>query len=719
MTAQDRRVAALYRLAALYGVQTAYYDVHGRRQRAPVDSLLAVLRALGAPLEGLRDVPEALRARRKALWQAGDEPVTVAWNGRGRGVELRLPADDSTPITCRLDLEDGKSVIWRVDPDRLRAEASARIGGRGYAVFRCPFPGRLPPGYHHLSVRAGRRRWETMIISAPLQAYLPPLDDPAARTWGVFLPLYALHRRRSWGTGDFSDLEALLEWVGGLGGGVVATLPFLAAFLDEPCEPSPYVPASRLLWNELYLDPSRSPDLPNCREAQELLGSAALRRELARLRSSPLVDYRAAMRAKRPVLEALARSVFREPSARQQALLAFAAARPHLEDYARFRAVGERLRRPWPAWPPRLRDGKVQQGDYDEDARRYHLYVQWLAHEQLSALAGQARRRGPGLYLDLPLGVHPDGYDVWREREVFARGVSGGAPPDAFFTKGQDWGFPPLHPQRLRAQRYRYFIAVIRHHLEHAGVLRLDHIMALHRLFWVPQGMEARQGVYVTYPAEELYAILTLESHRHRAVIVGEDLGTVPPQVRRAMHRHGMLRMYVVQYEARADAASPLGEVAENFLAGVNTHDMPPFAAFWQGLDIRERQALGLLDAPAARVERRGRLRLRRSIAAFLRARGWLEKGGVGAAGVLRAVLAHLAAGPARMVVLNLEDLWLERRPQNIPGTGPERPNWRRKARYSLEEIRRLRRVISTLRLVHRLRQQARVARGRLSRRRG
>ncbi|MDR7426066.1 MAG: 4-alpha-glucanotransferase [Armatimonadota bacterium] len=696
--------AMLRSLAALYGVQTVYFDVYGRRQRASVESLLAVLRALGAPLEGLRDVPEALRAVREAHRQAGCEPVAVAWDGRLRGVELRLPAVDSPPLDCRLHLQDGKSITWRTSAGRLRPQGEAQIGEGRNLLFRLPMPGRLPPGYHQLVVRAGRRRWETMLICAPRRAYLPAPEGPAAHTWGVFLPLYALRSRRSWGTGDFTDLEALLDWVGGLGGGVVATLPLLAAFLDEPCEPSPYVPASRLFWNELYLDPARSPDLPGCPEAQELLGSAAHRRELARLRKAPLVDYRAAMRVKRPVLEALTRSVFREPSARRDALFSFVTARPHLEDYARFRAVGERLRCPWPAWPPRLRQGNVQQGDYDEDARRYHLYVQWLAHEQLSALAGQARQRGSGLYLDLPLGVHPDGYDVWREREVFARGVSGGAPPDAFFTRGQDWGFPPLHPQRLRAQRYRYFIQVIRHHLEHAGVLRLDHIMALHRLFWVPQGMEARQGVYVTYPAEELYAILTLESHRHRAVIVGEDLGTVPPQVRRAMHRHGLVRMYVVQYEARPDAARPLGKVTEDFLAELNTHDMPPFAAFWQGLDIRERQALGLLDAAAARVERRERQRLRQAIVTFLRARRWLEARSAGAAGVLRALLAYLAAGPARIVVLNLEDLWLERRPQNVPGTGSERPNWRRKARYYFEEFRRLRQVTSALRLVHRLR---------------
>jgi len=709
--ARHSGIADLGRLAALYGVQTAYVDVHGQRRRASSESLLAVLRALGAPLDDMRGVDEALRVRRAVHWRQGCDPVAVAWGGRVRGIDLRLPAGLDHSLTCLLYLEDGKTVGWRVDLARLRVQESAQVEGRRHVRRGLTLPGRLPLGYHHLIVHAGRRNFETLIIAAPRRAYAPPDAEPAARTWGVFLPLYALRSQRSWGSGDFSDLEKLMAWVGDLGGGVVATLPLLAAFLEEPLEPSPYVPVSRLFWNEFYLDVTRNPDLERCPEARALLESAALRGEIATLRAAPRVDYRRTMRAKRQVLEALARCFFREPSAGRDAFFQFVAARPALEDYARFRAAGERLRTPWPTWPARLRAGQVREGDYDEAARRYHLYVQWLAHEHLRTLAEKARRRGPGLYLDLPLGVHPAGYDVWREREVFVREASGGAPPDAFFTKGQAWGFPPLHPERLRAQRHRYFIAVIRHHLAHAGILRIDHVMGLHRLFWVPRGMEARDGAYVTYPVEEFYAILTLESHRHRAIIVGENLGTVPPAVHRAMERHRVQRMYVVQYETRPVTRAALRPVPQEAMGGLNTHDMPPFAAFWDGLDIQDRRALGLMDAAGARQERQQRRNLKRALVAFLRARGRLGARRAGVAGVLRALLAYLAASPARIIVVNLEDLWLERRPQNVPGTGLGRPNWRRKARYGFAAFTRMKSVLAALGLVHRLRGQDRRAR--------
>src|SRR3990172_6909058 len=225
------------------------------------------------------------------------------------------------------------------------------------------------------------------------------------------------------------------------------------------------------------------------------------------------------------------------------------AGHPEVEDYARFRATGERQRAPWPSWSRPLCDGVLTEGDYDERARRYHLYVQWVAREQIRVLSEHSRRAGVNLYLDLPLGVHPHSYDVWREREAFVLGVSGGAPPDVVFTQGQDWGFPPLHPEAIREQGYRYVIAYLRHQLQHTTLLRIDHVMGLHRLFWIPKGLEARDGVCVRYPAEELYAIFCLESHRHRASIVGENLGTVPAYVNSAMARHNLHRMYVLQYE--------------------------------------------------------------------------------------------------------------------------------------------------------------------------
>jgi len=692
----------------MYGVQTSFYDVEDRRQQASPEAVLSVLRALDAPVGGVADVSDALRVRRRELWGRGVEPVTVAWDGEPAGIDLRLPAASADgTLRCNLELETGESHAWTCDVADLPVVESAMLEGIRHQAMRLALPFRLPLGYHRLTLEWGARQFETLVISASLRAHASR-QGPAGRCWGVFLPLYALHSRRSWGGGDLADLEALLEWVAELGGSVIATLPLLAAFLDEPLDPSPYAPASRLFWNEFYIDVTRVPELERCPSAQAIVGSPEVQQELEELRSLPLVDYRREMALKRKVLEELAQSFFAERSERHTALAQFVEAHPALEDYACFRATVERRRSPWRTWPQPLRDGVLKAGDYDEAAKHYHLYVQWLAQEQMQALCERGRLAGAELRLDLPLGVHPESYDVWRERGVFALDASVGSPPDTFFTKGQNWGFPPLHPQAIRKQGYRYFIDCLRHHLQHAGILRLDHIMSLHRLYWIPSGMEAPDGVYVRYPSEELYAILSVESHRHGALIVGEDLGTVPGYVRRAMARHNIHRTYVVQFELRPDRRRPLGAVPAASVASINTHDMPPLAAFWRGLDIDDRLKRGLLDDRGARRERRARQALKQSFLALLKRRGLLKKASRGERAVVLACLALLSTSRARGVMANLEDLWLERQPQNIPGTSEERPNWRRKARYTFEAFSQMPEVLDTLRRVDRLRKQRR-----------
>src|SRR5207253_8981248 len=217
-----------------------------------------------------------------------------------------------------------------------------------------------------------------------------------------------------------------------------------------------------------------------------------------------------------------------------------------------------------------------------------HLYVQYRMRQQLRAT--------PGLYLDFPLGVSAGGFDAHHYAAQFAKGASVGAPPDAFFTKGQNWGFPPLDPDAIREHRHAYFRACIRNHMEHAGILRIDHHMGLHRLFWIPAGGEPKDGVYVRYPDEELYAILTIESHRHNCVVLGEDLGTVPEYVPRAMRAHGVRRMYVVQYELKPEGPAPAGRPPAESIASINTHDMPTFAGFWSAEDVDDRLEQELLD---------------------------------------------------------------------------------------------------------------------------
>jgi 4-alpha-glucanotransferase len=433
-----------------------------------------------------------------------------------------------------------------------------------------------------------------------------------------------------------------------------------------------------------------------------LLKGPQFLQEVRELQSESLVDYRRQMALKRRVLEELARAFFAKPSPRMDSLHSFVAAHPQVEDYARFRAVGERRRAPWPAWPSPLRDGVIREGDYDEEVKRYHLYVQWQADEQLQAIAAKARGAGPGFYLDLPLGVNPDSYDVWRQRGLFATGMAAGSPPDPFFAGGQNWGFPPLHPQQIRQDGYRYVSAYLRHHLRLAGVLRIDHMMGFHRLFWVPQGCGAREGVYVKYPAEELYAVFSLESHRHRSILIGEDLGTVPEEVRPAMARHNINRMYVMQYELQPQYQNALTPVYPDCIAVLNTHDMPPFFAWWQGLDIEERVSLGILNPAIAEEERKKRRQMLDALIQALQRQGRL-RGPVEPKAVLWASLAHLCEGAAQLVLHNLEDLWLETQSQNVPGTWRERPNWGLKARYSLEEMGRTPEVLDVLRQIDRL----------------
>lgn len=700
------QVYQLQQLARLYGVQTAYYDVSHRRRPASPEALLRVLQALRAPVEKIYDVSDALRERRQALWQRGYEPVVVAWDGGPVETELRLPADlPSSPLAYHLQLETGEVRSRSCGLESLPVLQTTDVEGVRYVSRKLALPDPLPLGYHRLRLELQGKSFESLLLSAPLKAYAPA-EGPKDRTWGVFIPLYALHSQKSRGGGGFSALGALVDWVTELGGGVVATLPLLAAFLDEPFDLSPYAPASRLFWNEFYADVTQIPELKRCPAAQALLESTEAQREIEALRSLSLVDYRRQMALRRRMLEELARCFFAGTSERHASFQRFVEEHPAVEDYARFRAAGERLRAPWPVWPQPLRDGVLKEGDYDEEARRYHLYVQWSAHEQLKALSEKVRQQGPGLYLDLPLGVHLYGYDVWRERDRFAIDVSGGAPPDAVFTQGQDWGFPPLHPEKIREQGYRYIIAYLRHHLRHAGLLRIDHVMGLHRLFWVPKGLEPGEGVYVRYPAEELYAILSLESHRHKSWIVGENLGTVPSYVNSTMARHRVHRMYVVQYELPSEPRRSLRAVPSDSVASLNTHDMPPFAAFWRGLDIKDRLELELLDEAGVQLERQNRLTHKETLVSFLQRKGWLEGSSSDVQAVLRAGLAYLASSPARVVLVNLEDLWLETLPQNVPGTGEERPNWRRKARYAFETFCQRPQVLDTLREIDLLRKR-------------
>jgi 4-alpha-glucanotransferase len=305
-------------------------------------------------------------------------------------------------------------------------------------------------------------------------------------------------------------------------------------------------------------------------------------------------------------------------------------------------------------------------------------------------------------YIDLPLGVSRSGYDTWQAKDAFALRADGGAPPDAFFSQGQRWGFPPIHPEGIRRQGYRYFITMLRRHLARTKLLRIDHAARLHRLFWIPQGMEATNGAYVRYRSEELYAILAIESHRAGAGIIGENLGTVPEYVNRGLRRHGVRGMYILPFEIHPNRRPPVSKPKRGNLTALNTHDMPTFAAFWKDADIAQRVRLGLLPARSRAREHRARSALKQSLRSVLRRQGLLRRKARSVRQVLAACFRWLANSEGEVVLVNLEDLWLETKAQNIPGTTRQHPNWRRKAAMSLEAFQQDRKLLRLLRAVQR-----------------
>lgn len=692
----------LQSLAQAYGLETSYVDAEGRDCEAKTEVLLAALRALGAKLASEADAGEALRERHLELGRRVLEPVIVHWQGESWEISLRLPeAEGDKPLRAQLTLENGETRSIELSPSRASTSGRSEHEGLTFSQKCWRIEGPLPAGVHALRIEAGGRQNEATLISAPPRAYAP--QPPEVRRWGLFLPLYALHSDTSWGAGDFGDLEKWMDWTRSQGGHALGTLPFLASFLDEPCDPSPYSPVSRLFWNEFYLDLEKIPELVACAEARALLGSPEWQVRLQAARLARHVDYRTQMGMKRQVLELLANNFFSQPSTRRAAFESFLQAHPQAEDYARFRATQETRKTPWQEWPDKLRGGKLDAGDFREEFRRYHLYVQWLAEEQVTALAQTARELDLRLYLDLPLGIHPQGYDAWREQGLFAKEVSVGAPPDAFFARGQDWGFPPPLPEQSRAQGHAYFRAALRRPMDAAGMLRIDHVMGLHRLFWIPKGFSPKEGCYLRYPAVELYALLCLESQRASCLLVGEDLGTVPPALRPAMARHGLLRCHVAAFELREDGKSPFGIPPADSVASLNTHDMPTFAGFWEGRDLEDRHALGLMDEAAWTQEKKRRQKLRKALATFADLEE-TEKDPARIHDLLQVCLNHLAASDAAWLLINLEDLWGETEPQNVPGTAWERPNWLRKSSNSLNVFMKLPEVIQALQEIRRLR---------------
>ena len=683
----------LTQLAVMMGIQTRYHSAFGTEIEAAPESLVAVLNALGVPIRpDLTNVDQVCGEQMRAMWAEAADPVAVFWEGRSRKLKIRHPADTSkADVKVTLREESGRVHELAFPLKRLSVTRRMRIDGELFVERVIPVARVLPLGYHTASITmGGKAMGSVLIIAAPWKAYEPSRSRRRNRILGVFAPLYAVHSPDSWGIGDLSDLGKLVDWAYAMGGDFVGTLPMLATFNDRPMvEPSPYSPVSRVFWNEIYVDPRRTPEWALSPVARKLAETPSFKAKIAALQDVDIVDYQGVARAKRAVMAELARCFFARGGDKTPEFKAFLALKPTVLDYSRFRAVCDATGKEFAKWPERLKKGVLKSGDYREADVEFYLYSQWQAHVQLSELARTAKRDGRGIYIDYPLSANAAGFDVWREMDSFTQLASAGCPPDPAHVLGQDWGILPLHPTRIRANGYRYVRQCLENHMRYAGMLRLDHVMAFYRLYWVPRKLGARSGAYVRYAMDELFALLCLESHRNQCVLIGEDLGTVPPEIRKAMDQHKILRMYVQQRRLSLDPKEPLNATPENCISSLNTHDMPPFAAFWAGHDIVDKMKLGYFGRDALAGKIKDREKQKAVVVNWLIKTKRLERcQSKDVKAILTALLNWTASGPARVMQVNLEDLWMETHFQNVPGTWKERPNWRRKCRYGLTGLR-------------------------------
>ncbi len=600
-------------------------------------------------------------------------------------------------------------------------EGGATVGEDGWftiALARPPAPGYYDVGIR-IAARGLRAEARQRLIVAPDRCV-----TPSRAGYGIIANLYSVRGARSWGVGDLTDLADLARWSGEHGAAFVGVNP-LHALRTVGGEVSPYSPVSRLYRNSAYLDIEAIPELVASSEARAMLGDVSMRAELAQMRSSDRVEYERRARLARPILEALHRSFAERSSNDDDRRRAYAAYRERegrsLDEFATFMALDEHFVRgsntsvTWQKWPVEYRSPASPAVREFASAHElevdFHRWLQFELDRQLAAAAAAGSGAGlsMGLYQDLAVASAPYGSDVWARPDLHAHGVSFGAPPDDYSATGQNWGLTPLDPHRLRSDGYRFWTALVRSALQHAGAIRIDHILGLFRQFWIPAGMTGSDGAYIRFPTDDFMGILALESARHGAVIVGEDLGTVPPEVPGTLRDWGILGTRVLLFERERDGSfRPASSYEPLSLTTADTHDLPTLAGFWEGNDVALAARLGRLpDAEAEAAALRSRQNDRRLLAERLIADGALgaQEGNTtdcsnataelgksislpGSAALRDAVHRFLCSTPAVLVGISLDDLAGETEPVNVPGVSAEQfASWTRRMRTPLAEL--------------------------------
>jgi 4-alpha-glucanotransferase len=705
-------VVGLRQLARCYGIEPFYQDGTGQPHTVPVSTLQNLLSSLGIHVSDLSDVKKALKEAKLSRWRNIVDDVLVVHPSRTpQSFFVALPLGEHSLKQVKVEWvfenERFKRRTFGCRGDRCRVVGRKSIDGVRHVRISLAYPRDMALGYYRLTMKiligSGVIEGKALVIVSPHQCYL---SSRPRRSWGMTVQLYGLRSQSNWGMGDLHDLQKVVKWAGEtLQADTVGVSPIHA---PTPGMISPYSPSSRLFLNPLYLKIERISEFQNTPALQKRVESKAFQVDLVLLRQSSLINYEKVAALKWPIFEALFEK-FQQQHGTGKTGRARAFGRyiqkegMFLERFSVFQALTEYFgTSAWPGWPKEFQNPNSVEVERFRIAHknriRFFQYLQWQCEEQLQGVKRTARRsKVPlGLNLDLPVGIHPYGADAWMFHQELGEGLTIGAPPDWFNRQGQNWELLAPLPTKMRASHYQFFIETIRHNMRHGGVLRIDHALGLFRLFVIPDGGSGKDGAYLRFPVDELLAIVALESARNRVVVVGEDLGTVTPTIKKRLAKAGVLSYRVLLFEKKANGAfrAP-GQYPENALVSATTHDLPTLRGFWLGRDIEVKSRIGFYpSAKEAEAEWEQRARDRVALIQALKKENLLPSKVSPhiprhiSDEFCQAIYAYLARTPSRMLIIPLEDLLGEVETPNFPGLpGSAYPSWRMKIGRNIEGL--------------------------------
>lgn len=719
----------IHELSELCGILPEYWDVFGKKHTTALDTAKAILKAMGVRVDSADAISKEISERRSRPWKTFLDPVHVlSVNEQPFSTPVYIPLEEGLEakliISWSLEDETGRREEYSISGNAVHISEQKWIDSVRYVKVNLVDGKRREIGYYTIQavckhssgvfhgeggILAGRSK----IIITPDTCYLPE-ELRNGRAWGISVNLYSIRSKKNWGIGDFRDLGKIVRWTSGLKGHFVGINPIHAIPNTRPFGTSPYSPISRLYNNLVYLDIESVPEVKVSKKTREVMATKKFRRELEELKEAEFINYEKAASLKEKILRKAFAGFYKRhvlgKTGRGRSFRKYVKGEGLcLESFAIFMSLREYMKKnknayTWQDWPETYRkaSGKAVRRFGEENHREllFYKYVQWLIDGQLRRLAGNARKLGMlvGLYNDLAVGSAGGGSDTWSFQDVLASGSDVGAPPDDFSPEGQKWGFPPIIPERLRETGYELFIMTIRKNMKHAGALRIDHVLGMFRLFWIPDGMTPNDGVYVLYPSEDLLRIIALESVRNRTVVIAEDLGTIGDNVREALKRFWMLSYRLLYFERNYPDPSflPPERYPLMALCAVTTHDLPTIYGYWKGRDIERRRAIGKYpDDTLWNKQVQERERDKKLILATLKSQGIIPDDYPSDPSdipemtpeLCSAIYHYLALTPCKLLLASLDDVIGALDQQNMPGTVDSHPNWLQKTRPGLEQI--------------------------------